>query len=161
MLNILAVSYHSGRGKILAGADAVLAVRGRRRCRSFAAMKKILFLGTCLVALAAQPVMAQTVARKADAIASGVAQNSGPEVVVVRVYDNVGAGQLRLAITHADGKSESVDMPGGGASDKKLMESSQSFQHLFAKLYQEGYTLKSTFSGTEGTTATLVFVKGQ
>lgn len=34
-------------------------------------------------------------------------------------------------------------------------------QRVFAKLYQQGYTLKSTFGAGQGFTSTLVFVKGK
>lgn len=105
-------------------------------------MKKLLFLGACLVALASQPVVAQT---------------SGPEVVVVRVFD---AGiNVHLAINRGKGKTELVTFS-SGANDKHLAEAAEGYQQALFKLYQEGYTLKSTFT-TSDRLSTLVFVKGQ
>jgi hypothetical protein len=56
-------------------------------------MKKLLFLGACLVALASQPVMAQT---------------GGADVVVVQVSFGLGAGQI--LISHGGGKTEVVEI---------------------------------------------------
>ncbi len=108
----------------------------------FVAMKKVLFLGACLVALASSPVIAQT---------------AGPQVVVVRVNDGGGLGS-HLVIVRGEGKSEVVDFP-LGLSVKSLTTSGEAMQQVFAKLYQEGYALKSTFGGGQGYTSTLVFVK--
>jgi hypothetical protein len=95
---------------------------------SFAAMKKLMFLGACLVALASQPVMAQT---------------GTPEVIVVRISETLGIGGIHLVIIRPDGKGESVDVTGVGMTEKKLIESGQAYQRVFAKLYQEGYSLKA------------------
>jgi hypothetical protein len=92
-------------------------------------MKKILFLGACLVALASKPVMAQT---------------AGPDVVVVRVTDGLVASQIDLPV---------------GTHTKGLVSSGEVIQQAIAKLYQEGYSLKSTFGGHQGSASTLVFVK--
>ena len=109
-------------------------------------MKKLILLGACLVALASQPVNAQT---------------SGPEVAVVRITE--GVRRVNVSITHPDGKSEQLDFENGAFGDR-LDKSGQGDQKLFAKLYQQGYRLQSTFSA-EATTSdvrtTLVFVKGQ
>lgn len=103
-------------------------------------MKKLLFLGACLVALASQPVKAQA---------------GGADVVVVRIYDgNTG----KIVIARAGGKTEEV-LFNGSYSSKGLAESTSQFQQTVASLYQQGYTLKSTFSGGAGSVATLVFVK--
>jgi hypothetical protein len=105
-------------------------------------MKKLLFLGACLVALASQPVKAQA---------------AGPQVVVVRVNDGGGLGS-HLVIIRGEGKREELDFA-TGISTKALGASGEVMQQVFTKLYQEGYTLKSTFGGGQGFTSTLVFVK--
>lgn len=46
-----------------------------------------------------------------------------------------------------------------GLSVKSLTTSGEAMQQVFAKLYKEGYSLKSTFGGGQGFTSTLVFVK--
>lgn len=106
-------------------------------------MKKLLILGVCLLALAAHP----------STVLAG-----DPDVVVVRVLDN--GGNVRLFISRPDGKSEKVEF-NGGFNEKGLSDSGQGYQKVIAKLYQEGYTLKSSFSTNTGVFATLVFVKGQ
>ena len=105
----------------------------------FAAMKKLLFLGACLVALASQPVMAQT---------------GGADVVVVRVYDGTG----KFVIGRPGGKIEELSFNPNYTS-KGLAESTDQLQKAIASLYQQGYTLKSTFGGAGGSVATLIFVK--
>jgi hypothetical protein len=108
-------------------------------------MKKLLFLGACLVALASQPVMAQT----------GV-----PDVVVVKVYE--GSGTLRIVMSHGEGKTEVVEAI-GGAQKKELISSAETLQKVIIGLCQQGYALKSTFGGTQGYAyiSSLVFIKGQ
>ncbi|RZK32819.1 MAG: hypothetical protein EOO63_00075 [Hymenobacter sp.] len=108
----------------------------------FAAMKKILFLGACLVALASQPVIAQT---------------GAADVVVVRVNDGAGSTG-HLLIVRGEGKREDVEFS-AGVSPNHLGTSGEVMQRVFAKLYQEGYTLKSTFGGSQGYVSTLIFVK--
>ncbi|GAB3637289.1 hypothetical protein GCM10027422_28790 [Hymenobacter arcticus] len=103
-------------------------------------MKKLIFLGACLWALGSTPVMAQT---------------GGPQVIVVRI------NTLHLAIIYPDGKSEVIPVEGPGLTEKKLVESGVTYQRVITKLVQDGYALKSTFSGVSGTVSTLVFVKGQ
>lgn len=100
-------------------------------------MKKLLFLGACLVALASQPVMAQT---------------DGPEVIVVQTYQS----RLNLGRMIID---RGLDKP--EIAEFKLNpqeEQATAFQKLFAKLALQGYVLKSTFSIESGVT-TLVFGK--
>jgi hypothetical protein len=103
-------------------------------------MKKLLFLGACLVALASQPAAAQT---------------GGADVIVVRVYDNISG---KFVIAHAGGKTEELSF-NPSYSSKGLAESGSQLQQAIASLYQQGYTLKSTFSGNSGVVATLIFVK--
>jgi hypothetical protein len=105
-------------------------------------MQKLLFLGSCLVALASQPVMAQT---------------GEADVVVVRVYD--AGANVELAISRGKGQVEMIKFS-SGVSDKHLKEAAEGYQQALAKLYQEGYSLKSTFTTSENL-STLVFVKGQ
>jgi hypothetical protein len=99
-------------------------------------MKKLLFLGACLVAFAAQPVMAQS---------------GGAEVVVVRILNN-------LVIVRPGGKTEEVEYA-AGTNAKSLTDSGIIVQRVITKLYQEGYVLKSTYSGSPGAGATLIFLK--
>jgi hypothetical protein len=106
----------------------------------FAAMKKLLFLGTCLVALASSPVMAQT---------------GGADVIVVRVYDGNGG---KLVIARAGGKTEEI-LFNSNYTSKALAESTSQFQQVVASLYQQGYALKSTFSAGSGGVASLIFIK--
>jgi hypothetical protein len=103
-------------------------------------MKKLLLLGACLVALASSPVMAQT----------------GPNVVVVRVTDGLVASQM--VIVRGPGKNKQIDLP-LGTNTKGLVSFGEAIQQAIAKLYQEGYSLKSTFGGHQGSASTLVFVK--
>jgi hypothetical protein len=102
-------------------------------------MKKLLFLGACLVALASSPVMAQV---------------GGADVVVVRIVDTGG----RFVIGYPDGKTEEVSFT-SNYSSKGLAESAIQLQKAVASLYQKGYSLKSTFSGAGGAVSTLIFVK--
>lgn len=108
-------------------------------------MKKLLFLGACLLALASQPVMAQT---------------GAPDVVVVKVYE--GTGTLRIVISHGEGKTELIEAV-GGTQKKELIPSAEALQKVITGLCQQGYALKSTFGGTQGYAylSTLVFIKGQ
>lgn len=106
-------------------------------------MKKLLLLGACLVALASSPVQAQ-------------AQTSKPSVIVVRVNDVNGGG--KMVIVREGGKTEELEFA-GGYSLKQLSSSGLLMQQVFSKLYEEGYALKSTFGGSSGFGATLLFVK--
>ena len=101
------------------------------------AMKKLLLLGFWLLVLRAAPVIAQT---------------GGPGVIVVIV------APAKAVITREDGKSEVVSVP-NGRSAANLTAHAQWYQKLLAKLYLEGYVLKSTFSETSYRTA-LIFAKG-
>ena len=104
-------------------------------------MKKILILCACLLVFSSSPVTAQT---------------GGPSVAVVFITST--PISHKAVITREDGKSEVLEIP-SGKSEKNLTITSQTYQKLIAKLYQEGYTIKSTFGGELGTT--LIFVKGQ
>jgi hypothetical protein len=102
-------------------------------------MKKLLFLGACLVALASQPVMAQT---------------GGPSIVVVRA-DYAGGLSYRISISRGEGKTEIIEVKDKGNA---LVEA---YQKAITQLYQEGYSLKDSFTASAATGANLVFVKGQ
>jgi hypothetical protein len=103
-------------------------------------MKKLIFLGACLVALALQPVIAQT----------------KPDVVIVRLADGTNASQL--IIVRGPGKNEVIDLL-TSINTKGLISSGEAIQQAIAELYREGYSLKSTFSGYQGSVSTLLFVK--
>ena len=108
-------------------------------------MKKLFYLGACLVALASYPVMAQT---------------GGPDVVVVRTTDS--NEKLRIVVTHGEGKSEVLELP-----RKELKQSptgqEEALQKVFAKLYHEGYHLSGTGGGGYNFLIrnTFIFTKGQ
>jgi hypothetical protein len=105
-------------------------------------MKKLILLGACLVALASQPVKAQT---------------GGADVVIVKITE--GIESLHIDIARRTGKPEVLDYKAkdlreGGAA-------AAATQRVIAKLYQEGYRLKGTYGGNQGYLSTLIFVKGQ
>jgi hypothetical protein len=105
-------------------------------------MKKLLFLGACLLALTSQPVIAQTVR---------------PPVVVVQLYFS-GISTHHIAITRGEGQTEDIEFKDQGTKEHGTAEA---YQRALARLYQEGYTLKSTFSLGTLSTVTLVFEKRQ
>ena len=109
----------------------------------FAAMRKRLFLWAGLLVMAYGPAQAQT---------------SGPDIVVVKVaeYQN----NTQLVIAHGEGKSEVLEFEGGGGPNA-ITQSAKRVQQVLAKLYAQGYVLKSTFSGDHGSMSTLIFLKGQ
>ena len=125
--------------KSLAVLVGVVAGRGLGGGTIFAAMKKILFLGACLVALASQPVKAQT---------------SKPEIVVVQVY-TTGIGVGHVAITRGQDQTEDVEFK---VTSAKQHIAAEAYQRVFAQLAREGYSLKSTFSPGDAP-VTLVFEK--
>jgi hypothetical protein len=103
----------------------------------FTAMKKLLFLGACLVALASQPALAQT---------------GGADVVVVR-FSYEGTARVHAFITRGAGKTEVQQLKGSTSEENEFC------QQVIAKLYQEGYSLKSTFSAGGVPPNNLVFTK--
>jgi hypothetical protein len=125
------------------GVDSLLRVGGRA---ILAAMKKLLFLGACLVALASQPAIAQA---------------GGPEVAVVRITEYVTT--IHVSVTRAEGKSEQWKFDSGDTG-KRLDASGQGYQKLLVDLYQQGFHLQSTFSSTTSpgvNRVTMVLTKGQ
>jgi hypothetical protein len=106
-------------------------------------MKKLFFLGACLVALASSPVMAQT---------------GTPDIVVMQVRETP-TGSARIVLAYPGGKMEELDFK-AGYTEKAQNEAASEYQKLFTKLYQQGYSLKSTFGPGSNSIYTLVFVKG-
>jgi opacity protein-like surface antigen len=113
-------------------------------------MKKLLFLGACLVALASQPVMAQT----------GVA-----DIVVVKVTESY--GRIEFFIARAGSKPEHREF-----GFKQLKEkgedrngSAEYTRSLLMELAQQGYNLTTTYTSggvaSDPGPTTLVFTKRQ
>lgn len=107
---------------------------------SFAAMKKLLFLGLCLVALASQPVRAQA---------------SGSDIVTVRI--SAGVGRIYIATSTGLGKTEATEIDVPSYTPKNNAPIADIYQQTIAKLSQQGYTLKGMSGGDSVTT--LVFTK--
>ncbi|MGI4834838.1 MAG: hypothetical protein ACRYFK_15390 [Janthinobacterium lividum] len=103
-------------------------------------MKKLLFLGALLLALACR----------------AQAQTAPADIVVVRIFDS--GASINAIITRGEGKNEKVAFDSGGF-DKRLQASSEGYYTLFQKLYQEGYTLQSTFGPGNNGLTTLLFIK--
>jgi hypothetical protein len=115
-------------------------------------MKKLLFLGACLVALASQPVMAQT---------------GAADIVVVKVSES--GGYLQFDIARPSSKPEHREF-----TLKQLKEKGDSYfisgqaeytRLLLVELAQQGYTLTTTYSSNYSAAGsgptTLVFTKRQ
>lgn len=114
-------------------------------------MKKLFFIGACLLALVSTPVMAQT---------------SGTDIIVVKVYES--NGLLELDIARPSSKPEHREF-----SLKQLKEKGEGnymsgqaeyTRSLLVELAQQGYTLTTTYiaNGRAGTgPTTLVFTKRQ
>jgi hypothetical protein len=108
-------------------------------------MKKLLLLAACLWLLAT-PLRA----------AAGP-----PAIIVVRIYESL--VKVTAIVTRAEGKSEQIEFA-KGPFDKRLIQSSEGYYKLFQSLYQEGYSLQSTFTAPRGedtSYTTLLFVKAQ
>ena len=104
-------------------------------------MKKLLFWCICLLVWAASPAHAQT---------------SGPAVVVVRVFED--GGYLRMDIARPEGKRERREFKARDLREPGA--AAELTRQLLAQLYQEGYSLTSTYGGGRfGSTNTLVFTK--
>jgi hypothetical protein len=101
-------------------------------------------LYACLLVLASSPVAAQA---------------SGSEVVTVHIIE---AGDLQIIITSGDEKSEVIVLK-EKESRTSLTLREEACQRIFARLYQEGYTLKGTYGGEYNyhIESTLVLDKGQ
>ncbi|MGI4743393.1 MAG: hypothetical protein ACRYG7_50220 [Janthinobacterium lividum] len=105
-------------------------------------MKKLLLVSACLLALSSSPVLAQA---------------GGPNVVVVQLY-HTGLSTGHIAITRGEGKTEDIEYKD---QDTKEHTSAIAYQRVLAQLYQEGYTLKSTFTPGASYVVTLLFEKRQ
>ena len=108
-------------------------------------MKKLVLLCVCLWALAA-PLHAVA---------------GPPEIIMVRIFEN--SGEATAIITRGEGKSE-VKKFDTGYSDKKQLAGSEAYYKLLAGLYQEGFTLRETFttqSNSGSSTTTLLFTKAE
>lgn len=88
-------------------------------------MKKLLFLGACLVALASQPAMAQT---------------GGPDVVVVRVLEF--SRKLQFSIARGQQQPEELTF-----ELSKEAKASSGYQIVLAKLYAQGYVMQAVVPG--------------
>ncbi|MET4073429.1 hypothetical protein [Hymenobacter sp. UYCo722] len=107
-------------------------------------MKKLFLLLACLLALLATPVKASA---------------GDPDIVLVRVYENYTS--VSMSITRGPGKSEYLEFI-NGISEKRLPASGEGYYKALFKLYQEGYSLQSTFTtqiSTGSSLTTLVLVK--
>ena len=112
-------------------------------------MKKLFFLGACLVALASSPVLAQT---------------GGADVVVVRVAEY--NTHTHLTVERAGQEPEEIEFDWDGRIGKKPGRASKGYLDALSKLYQQGYQVQATIPGAAftngGTTyTTLVFTKGK
>ena len=66
-----------------------------------------------------------------------------------------------MVLAYSGGKTEEQLVKNMSNSDKAQDEATAAYQRIIANLYQQGYSLKSTFSEFQGSFSTLVFVKGQ
>ena len=109
-------------------------------------MKKLILLGGCLWAFAAQPAQAQT---------------SQADIVVMKVLESrLGT---RIVVARSRGFADEIEVKPNLASDEaRLMrDSAEKIQEVLTKLYQQGYAIKSSFNSSEGGQSTLVLVKEQ
>jgi hypothetical protein len=108
-------------------------------------MKRLLFLGACLVALASQPVVAQT---------------GGADIVVVRV--NEYNGSTHLAIERGGKTPEYIDFKWQEKPEKN-QSAATGYYVALVKLYQQGYQVQAVIPGIAGSagysTTTLIFAK--
>jgi hypothetical protein len=109
----------------------------------FVTMKKLILLAACLLALTAQPVLAQT---------------GGADVVVVRVLEG-NPRDVRIIVSYSEKKSETTTVK--STLDKEgQIAINEACQQVIQKLYRDGYTLKNTYSASPYTHG-FIFVKGQ
>jgi hypothetical protein len=97
-------------------------------------MKKLLFLGACLVALASQPVMAQA---------------SGPDVLVVRVVEIY--GRTLITIERAGQEPEEIIFDWNGRPGKGA-RASKGYYDALARFYQQGYQTQAIIPGSHSST---------
>jgi hypothetical protein len=108
-------------------------------------MKKMLLLGACLWVFAAPPAQAQT---------------GNSDIVVIKVLESRLA--TRIIIARSWGFPDELEVKAGLAGNEATLvrESAQKMQEVLMKLYAQGYTIKSSFGGSDGGPSTLVLVKG-
>jgi opacity protein-like surface antigen len=111
-------------------------------------MKKLLFIGACLVALASQPVMAQT---------------GATDIVVVKVTEGYGTLEFYIArigskVEHREFSLKQLKEKGEGSYTSGAAEHTLS---LLVELAQQGYTLATTYAPSGNSPTTLVFTKRQ
>jgi hypothetical protein len=107
-------------------------------------MKKLILLGGCLWAFAAQPAKAQT---------------GQTDIVVMKVLESrVGT---RIVVARSWGFPDEIEVkPILTNNEARLMrDSAEKIQEVLTKLYEQGYAIKSSFSGSEGGQSTIVLVK--
>jgi hypothetical protein len=103
-------------------------------------MKKLVFLGACLAALASQPVKAQT---------------GGQGVATVRISQAI--GRVYIAISTGVGSAQISEIETPNYTAKNIGPIADIYQQTIAKLSQQGYTLKGMSGGDNVTT--LIFTK--
>jgi hypothetical protein len=91
-------------------------------------MKKFLFLGACLVALATQPVMAQT---------------GGADLVVVHVQES--SRSLSFSIARGQRQPEEIEIKLG-----KEVKMASGYYTVLSKFYSQGYVLQAVIPSTTG-----------
>ena len=96
-----------------------------------------------MVALASQPLMAQT---------------GGTPVIIVQTYFS-GANTMHITVTRAEGQTEETEVK--DAMNVKAHVVAIAMQRVLAKLVQEGYTLRSTPNLGANQVPTLIFEKRQ
>ncbi|TVT40665.1 hypothetical protein FNT36_14450 [Hymenobacter setariae] len=104
-------------------------------------MKTLLLLGACLIALASQPVMAQT---------------GGTDLVVVRVYES--SRSLHFSIARGQQQLEEVEI-----KLNKEVKAALSYHTALSKYYAQGYVVQAVIPGlnssTNWTESTLILGK--
>lgn len=74
---------------------------------------------------------------------------------------NITGGRVRIVLAYNGGKIEEAFVGNTSISDKAQDKATSEYQQIVAKLYQQGYALKSAVSQDNGGFSTLIFVKGQ
>lgn len=113
----------------------------------FAAMKKLLFLGVCLVALASQPVLAQA---------------ESTEVIVVRIQES--SVRTHLTIERAGQEPQEKEFDRDSRIGRKWPRASKGYYEALAPFYQQGYQTQAVIPGTSfsnggSTYSTLILTK--
>jgi hypothetical protein len=92
------------------------------------------------------------------ALSPVAAQTTTPEVIVVQTY-YTGTNKIEVVVASGGEKLEASSFNCFEKKDDRQGAGAAGYQQVFAKLYQQGYALKSTFSPGNGAVSTLVFVK--